>query len=103
MRRRRSCWHLWRSRWPYLPLAPWASCSVGGAHVRPWKPEVRRHLLRFAIASLIVIGGLGVGAETSSAHSRFVRSDPESGATLETAPTTVRVTFSEEPVASLSE
>lgn len=54
---------------------------------------LRGILLGLALPVALAMGGLGVGP--ASAHAALVGSDPEAGATLRTAPTTITLRFSE--------
>lgn len=61
-------------------------------------------MLRVSAAfGLLAVLIFGLGPEAAWAHSGLQRSDPIAGATLGASPTTIRLTLSERPQASLSE
>ena len=53
--------------------------------------------LRGAIGGLVVLGFLLVGTPAAQAHADLLSSDPAGGSTLATAPTELRLTYSEAP------
>ena len=55
-----------------------------------------RKLLSALIAALACFLSLGAPVAPAYAHAGLVSSDPEEGATLDTAPTSIRLTFNEE-------
>jgi copper transport protein len=56
------------------------------------------------LVAVVALAGVAVfaGAGPASAHAELVSSDPANGATLETAPTEIRITFSEQPDPAVS-
>jgi copper transport protein len=58
---------------------------------------------RAALLALLAALCFGLGSESARAHAGLQRSDPVAGATLGATPSVVRLTFSEQPQASLSE
>src|SRR4051794_27505630 len=58
---------------------------------------------RAASAFVLAVVALAAAAPSAAAHAGLVRSEPVAGATLGAAPTEIRLTFSEQPEASLSE
>ncbi|MDD7967545.1 copper resistance CopC family protein [Actinomycetospora lemnae] len=62
----------------------------------------RRGVLAALLTGLLAFSALLVTAGTASAHDVVTGSDPADGATVPTAPTSVSVTFSDEPQGNLS-
>ncbi|GAA4870898.1 copper resistance CopC family protein [Actinomycetospora straminea] len=62
----------------------------------------RRGVLAALLTGLLAVSALLATAGTASAHDVVTGSDPADGATLPTAPTSVSVTFSDEPQGNLS-
>jgi copper transport protein len=62
-----------------------------------------RKVARLAVSLAIAVGALLAGAAPANAHAELVSSDPSNGAALQTAPTEIRLTFSEQPDPALTE
>ena len=58
--------------------------------------------VRGAVGALVVLGTLLVGAPAAQAHADLLSSNPAGGSTVATAPTELRLTYSEAPDPSLS-
>jgi methionine-rich copper-binding protein CopC len=57
---------------------------------------------RLAVGGLVLIGLFVVGMPGAQAHADLLSSDPAGGSTLATAPTELRLTYSEAPDPTLS-
>ena len=59
-------------------------------------------LIRRAAAGLVLAGFVAAAPPAAWAHAGLASADPPPGATLGAAPTEIRLTYSEQPVAALS-